>query len=184
MSDLPFSHMVLVKDVPPAGKHINISASEDERAALAAFLGLPAIAKLAASFRLRPWGRSGLAVEGDLAAEVTQTCVVSLDDLPVSVREEISEKFIEQDPRAKEPEDSVGGEHEADLDSPELIVNGRVDLGALAAEYLALSLDPYPRKAGLEEMNEAVIEESEPEGVRKAFAGLDELLAGATKKKK
>ncbi len=33
-------------------------------------------------------------------------------------------------------------------DLPDPIVNGRIDLGALAAEILVLSLDPYPRKPG------------------------------------
>ena len=34
-------------------------------------------------------------------------------------------------------------------DPPDLIVNGLFDLGALAAEFLALALDPYPRKPGV-----------------------------------
>ena len=33
-------------------------------------------------------------------------------------------------------------------DPPEPIVNGAIDLGALAAEFLMLGLDPYPRKPG------------------------------------
>ena len=31
-------------------------------------------------------------------------------------------------------------------DAPDPIVDGKVDLGALAAEFIALALDPYPRK--------------------------------------
>lgn len=34
-------------------------------------------------------------------------------------------------------------------DPPEPIVDGRLDLGALAAEFMALGLDPYPRKPGV-----------------------------------
>ena len=34
-------------------------------------------------------------------------------------------------------------------DAPEPIVDGLVDLGALVAEFLALGLDPYPRKPGV-----------------------------------
>lgn len=29
-------------------------------------------------------------------------------------------------------------------------MNGRIDLGALTAEFLALGLDPYPRKPGVD----------------------------------
>ena len=34
-------------------------------------------------------------------------------------------------------------------DPPDEIGNGRIDLGALTAEFLALGLDPYPRKPGV-----------------------------------
>ena len=37
-----------------------------------------------------------------------------------------------------------------DDDEPDPIVDGKIDLGALAAEFLALGLDPYPRKPGAE----------------------------------
>ena len=33
---------------------------------------------------------------------------------------------------------------------PDEIVNGQIDLGALTAEFLALGLDPYPRKPGVD----------------------------------
>ena len=29
-------------------------------------------------------------------------------------------------------------------------INGKIDLGALTAEFFALGLDPYPRKPGVE----------------------------------
>ncbi|MFZ3327701.1 MAG: hypothetical protein WA231_18240 [Methylocella sp.] len=32
---------------------------------------------------------------------------------------------------------------------PDPIINGQIDLGALAAEFLALNLDLYPRKPGV-----------------------------------
>ena len=35
-------------------------------------------------------------------------------------------------------------------DPPDPIVDGRIDLGAIALEFLTLSLDLYPRKPGAE----------------------------------
>jgi len=35
-------------------------------------------------------------------------------------------------------------------DAPDPIVDGKIDLGALAVEFMALGLDPYPRKPGAE----------------------------------
>jgi hypothetical protein len=37
-----------------------------------------------------------------------------------------------------------------EYEPPDEIVNGQVDLGALTAEFLALGLDPYPRKPGVD----------------------------------
>ena len=33
-------------------------------------------------------------------------------------------------------------------DEPDPVVDGKIDLGALASEFFALGLDPYPRKPG------------------------------------
>ena len=35
-------------------------------------------------------------------------------------------------------------------DEPDPLIDGRIDLGELAAEFVALGLDPYPRKPGVE----------------------------------
>ena len=47
-------------------------------------------------------------------------------------------------------------------DPPDPIVDGKVDLGALAAEFLALALDPYPRKPGAEFAAPEVAEPDSP----------------------
>ena len=38
----------------------------------------------------------------------------------------------------------------ADEDDPDPVIDGRIELGALTAEFFALGLDPYPRKPGVE----------------------------------
>ena len=62
-------------------------------------------------------------------------------------------------------QDSSDGEGDEDElaveDPPELIVNGTIDLGALATEFLVLGLDPYPRKAGA--VFEPVLAPTDPE---------------------
>ena len=60
--------------------------------------------------------------------------------------------------------------HEED-DPPDPIVDGKIDLGALAAEFVALALDPYPRKPGAR--FEPV--DVEPDRERIPFAGLARL---------
>jgi hypothetical protein len=50
--------------------------------------------------------------------------------------------------RGKAPPPPPAAEEEGEEDPPDPIIDGRIDLGALAAEFLALGLDPYPRKPG------------------------------------
>ena len=56
----------------------------------------------------------------------------------------------------------------ADEDEPDPVIDGKIDLGALAAEFFALGLDPYPRKPGVA-FDE---EETNPEPTDSPFAAL------------
>ena len=148
----PFSRQVKVDALPADGLSQTIAASPDERAALAALNHLPAIASLTATFTARRSGRGGARVTGEVHAEVTQLCVVSLEPFPATVDEPVDVRFAPEETaetvrRTKERDTElveVGGE-----DPPDPIVDGKIDLGALAAEFFALGLDPYPRKPGV-----------------------------------
>jgi hypothetical protein len=67
--------------------------------------------------------------------------VVTLDPFDSTMREEVDVDFAAPDAFAGTPAE--------DAEIPDPIVNGRVDLGSLTAEFLALGLDPYPRKPGV-----------------------------------
>jgi uncharacterized metal-binding protein YceD (DUF177 family) len=147
--EAPFSRLVRVEPLPRDGLTQTIEADAAERARLAALCNLAAIGALTASFTLRKSGRNGVRVTGQVHAEVTQTCVVSLEPFEAVVDEPIDVRYASEPPRRKdgdkEPE-TVDFEAE---DPPDPIVDGRIDLGALAAEFLELALDPYPRKPGV-----------------------------------
>jgi len=53
---------------------------------------------------------------------------------------------------------------------PDAIINGQIDLGALAAEFLVLNLDLYPRKPGV--TFEDIYVGGEASGTDSPFAGL------------
>jgi hypothetical protein len=178
-----------------------LEADADERAALAAFDAIPAIGALKASFKVARHGKY-LRVTGEVRARVTQTCVVTLEDFESEIVEPVDVRFAESAPRApearREPEGRMSRrraetlraeeargrahapapppaalEQEGDEDPPDPIVDGRIDLGALAAEFLALGLDPYPRKPG------AAFAGAEPEPERDSpFAALARLKGG------
>jgi uncharacterized metal-binding protein YceD (DUF177 family) len=149
---VPFSRIVRVDALPRGGQNITIEASPSEREALASLYKIPAIAALTATLRLERAGQDGVRVSGAVHGELTETCVVSLEPFAATVDEDIDVRFA---PLSEA--DSVHGpmgETEtfsiADEDEPDPIIEGKIDIGTLAAEFFALGLDPYPRKPGVE----------------------------------
>jgi uncharacterized metal-binding protein YceD (DUF177 family) len=150
MREALFSRVIRVDSLPKEGQTVTIEASAAEREALAAFLNLPSIEALGASLTLMH-SASRVWVTGAVHGELTQICVVSLEAFPATIDEEIDVLFA---PRAEgeaarrattEPQTfSMTDEGE-----PDPIVDGKIDLAALAAEFFALGLDPYPRKPGV-----------------------------------
>lgn len=138
----PLSRPVAVGELPGRGVDVTVTPDEAERAAVAASLGLVAIDALTGTFHLVRKGRS-VRVTGEIVAQVQQTCVVTLEAFPGQVREAVDVRFSED---AEDPEHAEIELTEAALDGPERLVGNRIDLGALTTEFLALGLDPYPRK--------------------------------------
>lgn len=148
-AERPWSATVRVDDVPETGRRVELEASEDTRAALAAPAGVDAVEHLTAAFDLTRRGDDGLHVTGRLNATVRQTCVVTLEPVVSKIEEAIDIDFTP----AREIAATEIGEGETHLvrsaDDPEPLVNGVVDLGLLATEFLILGVDPYPRKPGV-----------------------------------
>lgn len=136
----PLSRPVAVERALKAGQEVVVEASPEEREALARDFGLPAIHSLVGRFRLAG-SLHRLQVTGTVQAAIAQTCVVTLDPFDSTMREEVDVDFAAPD--------AFAGTAAEDAEIPDPIVNGRVDLGSLTAEFLALGLDPYPRKPGV-----------------------------------
>lgn len=154
----PWRSAVAVAEIPDEGLHRDIEASETERRAIATIAGLRELSRLAGSFDLAPAPGGQVHVSGRVQGTVGQTCVVTLEPLTSEVDEGIDVMFSPEAERV-----STRSESEEDTlveDPPEPIVNGEIDLGALAAEFLILGLDPYPRKPGA--IFEPVIEPADP----------------------
>ena len=133
--------------VTPAGVETKVEANEAERAALAADLDLPAIHALDAQFRI-VGSRDRIVVKGRVRARIDQLCGVTLEPFPTDVDEDVEVTFVVPDPRAsRTPPDEV--ELSMEHDSPEELTGDAIDLGAITAEFLALGLDPFPRKPGI-----------------------------------
>ncbi len=149
MSEEIFSRPVKVEPLPREGLTVTIEANAKERAALAKLDDLADLAKFTATFSIKKSGK-GVRAVGALHAEATQICVVSLEPFDVTIDEPVDVRFeAARAPQAAAKGQAEIGDLEAE-DAPDPIIEGKIDVGALAAEFLALSLDPYPRKPGVE----------------------------------
>lgn len=143
MTDLPYSHLVQVAELPPNGLTLDLSPDAEVCAALARHAGVLAVEALKAHLVFAPEGGEGAHVTGRLTATVRQTCGVTLEPFDAPLDEAIDVHFVPAGSYVP-PEEA----EESEVDPPDEIVAGRIDAGALVSEFLALGVDPYPRKPG------------------------------------
>jgi uncharacterized metal-binding protein YceD (DUF177 family) len=142
----PWSVPVAVDDIPETGLHIEVEAPAEVRAQLVKLANLRDLPRLSAVFDLTRGG-GGVHVAGQVKARVGQTCVVTLEPLENDLDEPINVRFA---PPREATAKNVGADYKAGEEPPEPLIEGKVDLGTIATEFLLLGIDPYPRKAGAE----------------------------------
>ncbi len=140
----PWVRPIRLDEVPESGRHVELRADEPMRAQLAAYTGLRSLASAEASLDVKRQGRNGLRVIGEVRARIGQTCVVSLEPMESDIVEQVDVVFkpVIESPAKTETEVDA-----AEHDPPEPLIDGIVDLGGLATEFLILGIDPYPRKS-------------------------------------
>jgi hypothetical protein len=151
---VPWSVPVTVDDIPEeTGRHFEFSADADTRAAIAKVAALRDLLRLEATFDVTRRGSESLHVVGKVSATVGQNCVVTLEPLSNEVAENVDLVFAPPSPmveqQAVDDDEGAPKRGRRNLDGPEALVDGAVDLGVLAAEFLIVGLDPYPRKEGV-----------------------------------
>lgn len=173
MSGPEFARPQRIDTIGGEARSVTIEADESERAALARRFDLIAIERLTGDFTVRR-DAMGIVVEGQVAAALTQACSITGDPLPATIDEPAALRFVPS---------SESGQDEVELDDGDLDVipydGGAIDLGEVAAETMALALDPFPRGPGAEAaLKQAGVlseEEARPLG---PLAGLKDKLAG------
>lgn len=163
-------------DAALRGLKVTLSADTERRAAIAAAFGMVSLERLEVSIETRavagqvPMVRVKLTLEG----EVTQECGVTLEPFSQVLSGELQLDCIEA---ARVTRDVVAavGERElglGDLDEPDVIADGQIDLGQYAIEALGEAYDPFARKPGV------AFEEPEAEAEPSPFAILAKLQKG------
>jgi uncharacterized protein len=145
-----FRRPVSVAKVGESGLAQAIEAKPEEHEKIAQYLDLVAVRSLKADVKLSRWRGRGLRVTGKMAADVTQSCVVTIEPVDAKVEAGFERRFLPDDDLSREQ----GGEHEVFVDpegeDPPEPLGREIDLGEILIEELSLNLDPYPRKPGVE----------------------------------
>ena len=148
----PWSVPVAVEDIPDTGLHMAIEAPAAVRAELAKLAAVRDLPQISAVFDLVRQG-AGVQVSGQVRARVGQTCVVTLEPIESALEETVDVAFA---PAVAGVAGRSGAEPDAhrvkvsEEEPPEPLIDGKLDLGALATEFLLLGIDPYPRKPDAE----------------------------------
>ena len=163
MSDAPeFSRPFDIRGI--TAEPVTLEANEAERAALAKRFGLISIGKLAATLSLEA-EEEEIAATGTLSAAFVQSCAVSGDDLPMTIEDEITLRFVPMATLEAAEEDEEIELEEDELD--EIGYSGTsFDLGEAVAQSLALAIDPYATgpEADDARRRHGMVEEGEAEG--------------------
>jgi uncharacterized metal-binding protein YceD (DUF177 family) len=134
-----------IRDIPESGLAQERQAVAEELAGVALALELVACTRLLAAYTLKPANDGRYRLTGTLSAQITQTCVVTLDPVESTLEETFDVWFW---PPQDLPEPRGGALDIEEEAEPQPIVAGRIDVGAAVFEHLAAAIDPYPRKEG------------------------------------
>lgn len=173
MSGVEFARPQRLDTIGGEARAVAVEADEAERAALAKRFDLIAIDRLAGDFTIRR-DAAGILVEGRVSAGLTQACSVTGEPLTGTIDEPVSLRFVAAGTESQE-EIELGDE---DIDVIPYD-GGAIDLGEVAAETVALAIDPFVRGPGAEAVLKAAGVLSEEEaGPFGALAGLRDKLGG------
>lgn len=150
--DVPFSYPVKVGHISANPVEVHVEADPSELKGLAALWNVLSVESLSADLKIARWKRDGIRIKGRVRASIVQACVVTLDPVPSEIDEDFEQIFVPEGSKLARAPTSDGGEMLLDPDGPDLpepFTGDTIDAGEVVAEFAALAIDPYPRKAGI-----------------------------------
>jgi uncharacterized metal-binding protein YceD (DUF177 family) len=139
-----FSRPVAIAKISGIAATYRISANAVERASLARRFNLVSLDRFEAEIRLRRVA-GDIRLEADLAADLVQSCVATLEPVPAVITESFTLCYrpgIDEDEADRlaleNPEDEI----------IEPLIGESIDIGEAAAQQLSVAMDPYPRASG------------------------------------
>ncbi len=161
-SSWSWTYPVVAGDITVDAKDIVIQPDKADYAALADELNVLGVLELKALVRIHRT-RKSIRIRGHVDAVVEQSCVVTLEPVRQTLHEEIDRTFVTNRDDIEIVSGRMNSNREMmidpdEIDPPEIIEKGRLDLAAIALEHVVLGLDLYPRAAGAD----IALEKTEP----------------------
>lgn len=152
-----FSYPLQIDELGQGEQTYKLKADKAELATLAEILQVPAVNSFEAEIKLKFQKKRGiLELNGTARANLGLISVISLEPFDKDYTTEFKLIF---DTNATY-EDIYGDDDDIKEDVPDIVYDGKIDLGDIAIEQIALVMEDYPRKEG--ETFEAVVEDNEP----------------------
>lgn len=149
-----WTHYIETEDITPTAPITRtIEADEETRTLLARRVNVEDIQSCSAQVTLTRENPHRIHVQGMLHAQLRQLSVKSLTPLETKIEEPFEAWYADLDQavplararqraaKSADGEQPMLEEHE----DPEPITDGRINLGELAAQYLSLTVNPYPK---------------------------------------
>ena len=159
------SRMVKARMLPADA--IEVSSTQEERAALAQRFGVASIDEFCAKIELEP-AKNGIRAQGTINASLTQFCAVSGESFPVSINEAITFRFVEEGSASLTPSEDEEVDFELTSDDcDEIEYSGdSFDLGEAVAQSLGLAIDPYAEGPNADAVRKeaGIVEEGQQDG--------------------
>ena len=150
-----FSRPVPLSSIEKGGYKINIEANEKEKEGLSHRFEVDEIRSFSADLTVYPKAdQMTYKVQGRFTADVMQSCIVSGDPVSSHLEDRFEAWYRDQskilsfiDKKQKIDEWEEGDEHElrSEEEDPEILNDGILDLGEVAAQFLGLAINPYPK---------------------------------------
>ena len=155
-----------LEGVKKTGARLEVKADEQECIKLAERFSIPMVISISADCILKKQAQKqygDFLLKIEMKAEIIQECVLTLKDVPESINEEFSIIFQILPENNKEKEGALEVEFDLDEKDIEEITGLDIDVGEYIAEYLSLSMSPYPRqdKVSEKETSYKILQEEE-----------------------
>jgi len=177
----PFSYGVKVGHVSINAVTVKVEADARELVELAKAWKVLAVEALSADLQINRWKRDGIRVKGKVTARLTQECVVTLDPIETNIEEYFEQIFVPEGSKLARVSTGATAEMVLDPDGPDLpetFAGDTLDVGPIISEFVALAIDPYPRKAGAEFTDHIELNDEEADKRPSPFASLKDWKSG------